>query len=141
MAYDYPEIEKNENGNFGPTQNGHEYYPHPHHHRNANKRDGKTRWILRENEQYEVFKISDEGLWNCIDNNALFSILDEGKEIFGENEERLAFFRNPRNPNEAYHGFPIFSSEYQPSAALIQLWVGSGVINDLIALKIERGQL
>lgn len=140
MSYSYPTYTKGNNC-FGPTKNNNFYFPHPQHNKNASKNKHKTRWILKENEQYEVFRISDENAWICKSNSALFSILNNGSEIFGENEERLAFFRVPNNTTTPWHGFPVFSSDYEISTILLDDWIKNKVITLAIRMKIERGSL
>lgn len=134
-------MKQNSDGTFGPTNKEHYYEPVFYHNKSAKKNSHKTRWILKKNEQYDVFKISDEKEWECNSNNGNFSILCNAEIIFGDNEERLAFFPKPSNAIDVWHGYPVNSSEYEPSETLIGKWLKDKVIDDRIYIKILKGQL
>lgn len=138
--YSFPKYKKNGN-QFGPTEKKHFYIPVHYHNKSASQNERKTKWVLKQGEQYEVFRISDEGEWNCKVNKGLFSILSNGNEILGENEERLAFFPNPQNSSDSWHGFPISSADYDISDELIKQWINAEVIDIRISIKILKGQL
>lgn len=140
--YIFPKVAKNKDGNFGPTKNGNFYDSVSYHNKTAKKKSTKTRWILKQNEQYEVFRVSDEGKWICKENkNGLFSILNKGKVIFGENGECLAFFPKPINTKDAWHGFPVTCDSYEPSVVLVDKWLKEDIIDTRIHIKILKGQL
>lgn len=61
MAYNYPKVVRNVDGTFGPTIEHHYYKPVGYHNRGAAKRVDKSKWRLKLNEQYEVFRLADEG--------------------------------------------------------------------------------
>jgi len=96
---------------------------------------------LKKNEQFEVFKVSDENKWECNSNDGIFSILSNGEIILGENEERLAFFPKPTNTNDAWHGYPIVSSEYEPSETLVDKWLEDEIIDNRVYIKLLKGQI
>ncbi len=83
MSYKFPKIKLNEEGLFGPTTENHYYKPVTYHNKTAALNKHKTTWILKQNEQFEVFKVSDESKWFCKVRNGLFSILDNGGVILG----------------------------------------------------------
>jgi hypothetical protein len=141
MAYNYPKVKLDEDGTFGPTLRNHKYQPAFYHNKSAASNPHKTRWKLRQSEQYEVFRIADEGEWICVHNNALFSILDNGAEVLGEDDERLAIFRIPGNVNEPYHGFPFHSSKYTISEELLDMWEERQIIDLKIRVKIAKGKI
>jgi hypothetical protein len=141
MAYKYPTYKLNSDGTFGPTTRKHKYKPVYYHNKSAKKNEDKNKWCKKQNEQYEIFRIADENIWECSENSALFSIIDNGKEIFGSNEERLAIFRIPPNKIDDWHGYPFLSSEYQISEDLLDLWEANKVIDDRIRRKIAKGEL
>ena len=141
MKYKYPKVKLNSDGNFGPTKNDNYYHPISYHNKNSKKSSKKTRWVLKQNEQYEVFRVSDEAKWSCDKNDGLFSILENGQIVLGENEERLSFFPNPKNEIDAWHGFPITSGEYEPSDKLVDKWYADEIIDQRMHIKILKGQL
>jgi hypothetical protein len=141
MSYKFPIVAINETGLFGPTSREHFYKPVFYHNKTAMKNDNKNKWVLKQNEQYEVFRVSDEGIWNCKKNNGLFSILDNGRIILGGGEERLSFFPTPTNAKDAWHGFPVTSAEYEPSTELIDQWLKAKVIDQRMSIKILKGQI
>lgn len=61
MAYNYPKVVRNVDGTFGPTIEHLYYKPVGYHNRGAAKRVDKSKWRLKLNEQYEVFRLADEG--------------------------------------------------------------------------------
>ena len=141
MKYKYPKVKLDKDGNFGPTTNDSFYHPVHYHNPTAKKKPNKTRWVLKQNEQYEVFRVSDEGKWSCSKNDGLFSILENGEIVLGENEERLSFFPKPKNNNDPWHGFPITSGEYEPSDDLVDKWFEDKIIDERLQIKILRGEL
>ncbi len=141
MSYKFPTVAINEAGLFGPTGQKHFYKPVFYHNRTALKNENKNKWVLKQNEQYEVFRVSDEGVWNCKNNNGLFSILENGQIVFGTKEERLSFFPTPVNDKDAWHGFPVNSAEYEPSSELIDKWLKYDIIDQRMSIKILKGQI
>jgi len=141
MAYKFPKVKLNSKGCFGPTSQDHYYIPVNYHNKTAGTNTHKTRWRLKQNEQYEVFRVSDEGKWKCTKNKGLFSILSKGEVILGTNEERLSFFPNPVNANDPWHGYPVDSGKYEPSVDLVDKWLEDKVIDNRLHIKILRGQI
>lgn len=141
MAFKFPKHKLNENGLFGPTSRKHFYMPVAYHNKTATSNPDKNKWVLKKGEQFVVFKLSDENVWECKNNNGLFSILSNGEEILGANEERLSFFPTPANVNDAWHGYPVSSGEYEPSSELVDKWVSDEIITQRVSIKILKGQL
>lgn len=141
MAYEYPKIKQNADGTFGPTNTGNKYYAVDYHNKTAKTKKGKNRFILKKSEQYEVFRVADESDWNCPKNRCLFSILDNGNEVLGFMEERIAYFEPPVNIGESWHGYPVFSSEIEISEELLDNWQQNNIISLKIRKKIGKGEL
>jgi len=141
MSYKFPKVKLNKNGLFGPTEEKHYYKPVVYHNKTAESKEHKTKWLLKQNEQYEAFRVSDEEKWSCDKNSGLFSILSKGEVIMGTNEERLSFFPNPINMTDAWHGYPVDSGEYEPSVALVEKWLAKEIIDNRIYIKILKGQI
>ena len=141
MSYKFPKAKLNNDGLFGPTQNDNYYKPVTYHNKTAKTNKHKNTWVLKQNEQFEVFRVCDEGEWSCIKNKGLFSILDNGEVIMGANEERLSFFPKPVNDTDPYHGYPVDSGEYEPSVELVDKWLKDQIIDDRIHIKILKGQI
>ena len=128
-------------GHFGPTTQNHYYKPVGYHNKTAATNHHKTTWILKQNEQFEVFRVSDENKWYCKERNGLFSILDKGQVVMGANEERLSFFPNTVNTTDPYHGYPVDSGEYEVSTELVDKWLKDKIIDNRLHIKILKGQI
>lgn len=141
MAYNFPIVSLNKDGQFGPTNKNHFYFPVPYHNSTAARRGEKTTWVLKKNQQYEVFRVSDEGDWICNKCKGLFSILDNASIVLGINEERISFFPTPQNVSDPWHGYPVTSYEYDISDELIDKWLENEIIDNRIYLKLLRRQI
>ena len=143
--------EKMASGMFGPNNSGHMYKPAPYHGVNARRRKDKTRWAHPVSAEYHVFNLADEhddtvgkdGIqdkrWVNDDGEGLYSLVDDCKEILGrDNEERFAYFKNPSNVTDAWHGYPIDSSEI--GEELIEHWYKKKVISESTYLRLSRHQ-
>lgn len=140
--FKFPTHTRNSNGTYGPTTKDHYYQPAPYHNATARKRKNKkSRWQIKEGEQYEVFKISDEPYWICKINHCLFSIVQDGEVVLGQEEERLAVFPVPQNSFDAWHGWPTNSDNKKPEPCLLDKWEQDKIISSHIRRKIERGVL
>lgn len=139
MAYNYPKVAQNGDGTFGPTNVQHFYQPVVYHCRGAVKKNEKSRWCLKRNEQYEVFRLADEGVWMDTESNGLYSIVDNGKEVLGKDNERIAFFPKPPNDAEPWHGYP--KSNSQISDELIETWYKNQVIDGIMYKRLMRHSL
>ena len=139
MAYNYPKVVRNVDGTFGPTIVHHYYKPVGYHNRGAAKRVDKSKWRLKLNEQYEVFRLSDEGDWMDAESEGLYSIVDKGKEVLGENSERIALFPKPQNyayPLQCYpKNNPLISDE------LLETWYQNQVIDGIMYKRLMRHRL
>lgn len=138
MAHIYPKV-KISNGMFGPTNEGHYYKPAPYHNKTASRKDEKTTWLLKQGEQFEVFRLADEGHWYAKKPSGLFSILENGKEVFGVNGERIAFFPSPRNSNDPWHGYPV-GPGYTPDD-IADKWFRNNVIDRIQHNRLIGGRL
>lgn len=138
MAYQYPNISRNDEGLYGPTNRGHFYDPVWYHQPNARKQRNKTRWLLQEPQQYEVFRVADEDYQNYSDESGgLYGFLDQMNEILGkDNEERIAYFPVASNP---WHGYPITSRYIEDE--MIEKWQTAGLINNRIYRHLLRHTL
>jgi hypothetical protein len=134
---------RNGDGTYGPTSRNHYYQPVSYHNRTSSSRPGKNKWIIKESEQYKVFRISDEPWWLCDTNNCLFSIVDNGNVILGQTTERLAKFPIPNNKTDPFHGYPVHCDQRQnrPDLGLLDRWQKEGIISPHLRNKIEKSQL
>lgn len=137
----FPKLKKGANGTFGPTIKNHYYYPVSYHNKNATPNPHKSTWCIKENQQYDVFRVADEGSWECSVAKGLFSILGDGTFTVGSGGEVLSFFPNTVNPSDYWHGFPVKSESKRPSSALLDKWVNDKIIGHSARIRIERGQL
>lgn len=116
----------------GPNKVGHQYMP-VYHGRKAKKRDEKSKFIINEDEEFELFNLADEhnvspvygqfdiasGLdytWINDDHVGLFAVKrnvvnkQAQLDVIGENGERFAFFPAVVNMTDAWHGYPVMAS-------------------------------
>ena len=133
------------NGKFGPTPNGHFYMPMAYHNPSAIKRRDKTRWVLSQDQQYEVFEIADTPIdevpcWMNDDKSGLFGMLDGCEVVLGkDNEERLAFFPTPSNDSDPWHGYPTDSMNLGDD--LINFWFEKKLISKIVYGRLMRHEL
>lgn len=138
MPYSYPKVKK-QNNQFGPTELGHYYMPAPYHNRKATNNHDKTKWILKQDEQYEVFRVGDESQWLSDKPSGIFSILNNGQEVFGERGERIAFFPYPANEIDPWHGYPV-KCQYVPDP-IAEKWFSDSTIDRIQYNRIIAGRL
>ena len=144
MAYSFS-IHTMKDGKFGPTPNGHFYQPMPYHNPNAQKRYDKSRWILNQGEQYEVFEVADTPTpirknWMNDDETGLYGMLADCSVVLGKDEEeRLAFFPKPQNDSDPWHGYPTDSSDLGEN--LIEYWHDNQLISDITYVRLSRHEL
>jgi hypothetical protein len=145
MSYPFPSYSRDASGLYGPTLKGHRYQPISYHSRTARPRrkSNKSRWSIREDHEYEVFRLADEPApwWYCADSDALFSVVDHGTVQLGLDGERIAKFPRPTNAPDPWHGFPVLSEDSSPGERLLDLWIKTAVIPEHVRRKIEAGKL
>lgn len=139
--YKYPKALLDKEGLFGPTTKGHKYKPVSYHNKSAKTKADKNKWRLKQNEQFEVFRLASEGDWYCHRNNCFFSVLDNANEILGLNYERIGYFEPPVNNIDPWHGYPVKSCDYNISEDMLDLWVDNNIINMRTRIKIGKGLL
>lgn len=115
--------------------------PKKDHLKTARKNKDKTRWIIKEGEEYSVFKISNERWYYCSENNALYSLVDDCSQVLGENGERIAFYGERSNPSDPWHGYPIFAKKRIPSSKLLDKMVATKFISESTRIRIEKSKL
>lgn len=123
-----------EDGKFGPTGRGHYYTPMSYHGKKARKRADKTRWVLTQSEEYEVFQLNDDyDPQMFLADVGLYGVLEKGEEILGENDECLSYFPIPQNANDSWHGYPIHSTEHADvlNDAIFDSWFRQGLVSEI----------
>ncbi len=141
MPYKFPGYQRNSDSTYGPTANVKFYLAVPYHNRNASPNPMKSRWCLAEDQQYEVFRIADEGNVFCQVNKALIGLLCDCTVILGINSERLSKFPCPTNSTDPWHGFPIRSNEIDLDEGLLERLESAGIISIKTRLRIVRGKI
>ncbi|MEO0897150.1 MAG: hypothetical protein AAFY71_12170 [Bacteroidota bacterium] len=153
-----PSYSRNEDQLYGPTEVNENsetskesyYFSKPDHRNTAKKKKEKTRWEIKEGQEFHIFKIAEESnteipnsRWYCEKNKCLFSIHDNGKTILGKGSERLAKFPEPINTNDNWHGYPVKGKESQnlPSEKLLDVWKKEDVITETTKKRIETKRL
>ncbi|MWB95529.1 hypothetical protein GON26_14255 [Flavobacterium sp. GA093] len=137
----FRKITKNSDGTFGPTKSNNFYKPVAYHNKSSITKRHKTKWIIKQNEQYCTFELSHNNKWKCSIQQGYFSIVENGKFIMGSNEEVLGFFPEIVNMTDPYHGYPVSSAEYEISNPLLVKWLADKVIDNRIYIKLLKCQL
>jgi hypothetical protein len=106
---------------YGPTTTGKVYLAVSYHQRTARKRPDKSRWIIKEQEQYNVFEVSDNNQLFFPDQQNLVGLKDNCSKKLGCDEERLARLVAPSFGAHEWHGFPVFSREFNFSEEFLDL--------------------
>lgn len=102
--------------------------------------------------EYDIFNLADEHdervlrdeplvrnlRWVNDDNKGLYSIKENGC-ILGMSGERLAYFPQPRNEGESWHGYPTDSTNLGDK--LINHWFRIGVIDISVCRKLLKHKL
>lgn len=144
--------EKLKDGVFGPNQIGHTYLPHSYHGPKAKTRKGKSKWAHPASAEYYVFNLADEhdghidenGIedkrWVNDDGKGLYSMVDDCKEVLGKKEERFAYFKNPINDTDPWHGYPV-DDILDLGNDLIEHWYAKKLISDSTYLRLMRHKL
>lgn len=144
---------------FSPCPQGNTYISVHYHQRTASPNEHKSRWNVKPNEEFEIFRRADtpdcpekgdctsrqtcNKASNCpvnknqrwMSDGNLYSFKDNAKPIIGKNNERFAKFEGNQDGTE-WHGYPII----QPviSTELIQYWSDNGLISDIAKKRITQ---
>ncbi len=150
MDFEY-ENKAMKNGVFGPNKVGHTYKPMNYHGVKSRPKKGKTRWAYPAPAEYHVFNLADEhegkieadGIpdkrWVNDDGEGLYSLVDDCRVVLGkDNEERFAYFKNPVNDSDPWHGYPIGPKGIGDE--LIEYWHKKNFISDSTYLRLNRCQ-
>ncbi|EKD63869.1 MAG: hypothetical protein ACD_51C00166G0002 [uncultured bacterium] len=97
---------------YGPTASGKSYLAVSYHQRNARKNPNKSRWKITEPHQYDVFVLSDGNKLHFPSNDVLVGLARNCEQQLGCDDERLAKFVAPAVGSSEWHGFPVFSKEF-----------------------------
>ena len=139
----FPKYKMSDGKKYGPTNNGRYYQPAYYHNpvSPSNKKgkkakqqehEDKTHWVLNKSQQYHVFFTGDEN--GLLDDKGIYSVLDNCKVVFGENDQRIAIFETPRD--DTWHGYPIFSWEKPIDDSIVERMLEVGLINSVTKQRI-----
>lgn len=131
---------------YGPTINKKLYLSLFYHRGNGSSKE-KHKWSVPPGTEYEIFKNSDEqDLYDT--NNDYWGILEQGQAIIGEKGERISKFPYPTNPQDSWHGYPVFSMDERKRQALppdfdqlVQQWILDQVITKEVGRKIQKEKI
>lgn len=143
--------QKDADGKFGPTHPTkpegnprlpHYYAPIDYHRPNA-QREHKSNWCIAEYQEYELFRMADENDWSHHNRNHqeyLYSIYNEGKEILGKHDERLARFEEPQNAGDPWHGTPVHNINDRHDD-VVEKWFRENIIKKPMRIKLLKKKL
>lgn len=136
---------------FGPTKEGRYYLPAGYHSRikkaqppkgkKAKKQQfaDKGHWVIDSSQQYDVFLEGEKNKF--IDDYGMFSLLDDCKEILGNDDERLAFFPSPPEGTVDWHGYPITSKDEHLTNEMIDKFLDKKKVGLANYSRLQRGDL
>ena len=141
MDFDSVSYTRNDDNTYGQTSQNHYFKPVIYHSRTASPNFHKSKWCIREPQQFYIFKIADESEWICNSNSCLFSIINDCQVIIGTENERIAKFPKPLNTTDPWHGFPTNSTKDIISENLLDKWEEKDVISPSTRRRIVRGAI
>lgn len=136
-VYIFPTHTRRGDGRYGPTSRGQFYNPPLYHGRSGRQSSRKSRWRIREGEQFHVFNLADTGQW--ISQDTYLALLADATVILGLEEERMAVFRFPSQGSLDWHGHPI--TGIRPTIDLLNKWEAAGLISESTRRRLEGGRL
>ncbi|PZV26206.1 MAG: hypothetical protein DCF12_11070 [Snowella sp.] len=131
---------------YGPTIKG-KIYLSLFYHRGDGSRMFKNRWCVLPDIEYDIFSFSDENsLYDAKQN--YWGVLEQGQTVIGEKGERLSKFPCTTNPQDAWHGYPVFCVDERKRNALpsdfdklVERWIIDGIITKEIGRKIQKEKI
>ena len=151
MAYTFKIHKMIDGKRFGPTINGWYYKPLGYHGKvskaknrkgrkaKENEHGDKTPWVLTKSQQYDVFLEGEKGQF--MDNNNMFSVLDNCNVVMGVDGERIALFPVPPAGTMDWHGYPVSCKEEKLTDDIIDKFYNANAINYTIYLRMLRRDL
>lgn len=149
----------------GPNNVSHTYMP-LYHGRKAKLRDEKSRFVITEDEEFELFNLADEHsiapiygqfdinsgidyIWINDDHSGLFSVKRIKSnniyklDVIGEKGEKFAFFPAVQNLTDSWHGYPVMASNPdRPLRPNLMAYLKSiGYLSDIDIVRIKRRAL
>jgi len=126
------------------TCDGYHYLCHPHH-RDPGRRVMKSQWAIERKEECTTF-CETRRMASQDDPAGVWYIGQDAYVVIGQDQERMAFFREPVNPNDPWHGYPVGGTRARgrkrmPPDSLILSWLKTGHVSRHVADKIRRGVL
>ncbi|MDJ0677775.1 MAG: hypothetical protein QNJ36_20735 [Calothrix sp. MO_167.B42] len=131
---------------YGPTVNG-KMYLSVFKHRGNGSPLHKNKWCVPPDTEYDIFCNSDRhSLYDS--NQNYWGVLDNGKSQLGEKGERLSKFPCTSNPQDPWHGYPVFSVEERKRNALptdfdslVNQWIINNIITKEVGRKIQKEKI
>lgn len=151
MAFVFKKHKMIDGNRYGPTANGWYYKPLVYHGKvvKSNKRKGrkakeaehedKSPWILDKSQQYDVFLEGVQGRF--MDNENMFSVLDNCNVIMGVEKERIALFPVPPAGTVDWHGYPVSSKEEKLTNEIMDMFFNAKVIDFTMYSRMQRRDL
>ena len=123
---------------------GDEYFCHPHH-RSPAFVGKKSQWAHDRPDECHFF-CEAQILAAITEDGDLWLVSDQADVVFGQAEERLAFFESGANSSTPWHGYPVGGNRpkgkaRRPSVEMIVGWRNAGRIPKHVADKMIRGVL
>lgn len=126
---------------FGPNSKGHTYISLGYHRKTRNP--DKCCWHpdVTRHREFELFSEADERGFGS-SGQALWNVLNKGRNPTGQSGERVAKFPRPSNPSDPWHGYPaspaLKGPTDRPPDELIQRWRSTDHITRRWARKIQQ---
>lgn len=126
---------------YGPTAKGKTYLAVSYHQRTARKRKDKSRWVIDEPSQFAVFGQSDAESLHFPHGQVLVGLSTNCQTKLGCDDERLAKFLAPSEGANDWHGFPVFSAEFDFSEDFLDLLEGKKIIDRTTRIRLAKSKL
>jgi hypothetical protein len=89
--------------------------------------------------EYELFRKAEDNNWRC-QRDHYWSVGDDpyGREVLGENDERVACYPRRTIEGEPVHGYPVIGKDAGPPTTFFREWERDGVIKRSFKKKLYK---
>lgn len=126
---------------YGPSTNGKMYMAVSYHQKKARKNNKKSRWFVSEQEQFNIFNLSDVHELYFPEDDTLIGLQNNCSDKIGCDDERLAKFIEPSEGSKEWHGYPVFSIEFNFTESFLNKLESLNIIDRTTRNRLVRGQL
>jgi hypothetical protein len=118
-----------------------------HYHRSPSgtHKGKKALWAIARDDECHTFCEAEIGKWSDAQGN-YWAVSVDARVVLGRNDERLAFFDEPVNTPDPWHGYPVSGrrgspARRRPPDELVACWLEQGRISHVAYERIITGRL